>query len=304
MSAIVVTGATSMIGSAIIRSALRKGTSKIYAVVRPGSTKMSHLPKDDRVISIPCDTSRLSDLPSLIESPCDTFYSVAWSLTGTRRNDDLRAQTDNIRYTLDAVEAACALGCRLFIGAGSQAEFGPCSHLPMGPQSPVNPVQPYGIAKYAAGRMAILRAEQLSMQAIWVRIFSVYGPYEKPTTMISSSLQKMARGEICSFTEGKQIWDFLYADDAGDAFTALGEHAGSSKIYCLGSGEGKPLREYILAMRDAVNPDLPVRFGNIPYGLSGPLDICADITALTEDTGWKPSTPFREGIRRTLLYNL
>lgn len=300
MNTIVVTGATSMIGSAIIRSALKHNVEKVYAVVRPGSTKLDHLPVDQRICLVACDTSHMTDLPELIHDRCDVFYSIAWSLTGRERNADLMAQTVNIGYTIEAVEAAKELGCRAFVGAGSQAEYGRSAVLPMGPETATDPVQPYGIAKFAAGKMALTRASQLDLDAFWVRIFSVYGPYEKPTTMISSSLKKMKDGEVCDFTEGTQTWDFLYADDAGEAFIAIGRKAHGRKVYCLGSGEGKPLRDYILTMRDVVNPDLPVHLGAISYGPAGPLSICADITTLTEDTGWRPAISFEEGIRRTL----
>ncbi len=301
MKKMIITGATSMIGSAIIRSCLTSNSiSKIYAVVRPGSKKLDHLPSDSRIQVVECSVDDLHTLPHKIQDTADVFYHIAWGLTGKGRNQDISAQAKNITYTIDAVRAASALGCKKFIGAGSQAEYGN-THLPViHPDTPVDPTQPYGIAKYAAGKLGLAEAFQLGLDFIWVRIFSVFGPYEKPTTMISSSLSKMLRGESPAFTEASQLWDFLYADDAGEAFFQIGEKVSGNHVYCLGSGEGRPLRSYILAMRDIVSPGLPVRFGEIPYGPSGPLSICADIQSLSQDTGWRPKTSFEDGIRKLL----
>lgn len=303
MKKIIVTGATSMIGSAIIRSCLASGSvSKIYTVVRPASKKLDHLPCDDRIHIVECPVDELSHLPEKIHDTADVFYHIAWGLTGKDRNRNISAQAANITYTVDAVRSAAALGCTKFIGAGSQAEYGNTHLSVIRPDTPVNPTQPYGIAKYAAGKLGYAEARNLGLTFIWVRIFSVFGPYEKPTTMISSSLSKMLNGESPSFTEATQTWDFLYADDAGDAFLEIGEKVTKSMVYCLGSGQGRSLRSYILAMRDIAAPALPIHFGEIPYGPDGPLSICADIRSLTEDTGWKPKRSFEDGIRELLRF--
>lgn len=302
MKKMILTGATSMIGSAIIRRSLAHSVDKIYAVVRPNSKNMDHVPKDSRIEIVECSVDRLFELPEKIRDTADVFYHIAWGLTGKKRNQDLTAQAENITYTIDAVKAAKALGCKKFIGAGSQAEYGNTHLSIIHPDTPVNPVQPYGIAKYAAGKLGKAEADLLGIPFIWVRIFSVYGPYEKKTTMISTALAQMLRGESPAFTDATQTWDFLYADDAGEAFYRLGELVDQSEVYCLGSGDGKMLRDYILQMRDAVAPGLPVRFGEIPYGPGGSLNICADIRSLTKDTGWKPQTSFPEGIRKTLSF--
>lgn len=291
-----------MIGSAIIRSCLQHSIEKIYAVVRPGTKNLSHLPADDRIQIVECSVDHLSELPEMIRDTADVFYHIAWGLTGKNRNRDLIAQSRNITDTVEAVRSAASLGCAKFIGAGSQAEYGN-THLPViRPDTPVDPTQPYGIAKYAAGKLGKAEASACGLDFIWVRIFSVYGPYEKKTTMISASLQKMLNGESPSFTEATQIWDFLYADDAGEAFYKIGQKVSGHHIYCLGSGEGRTLRDYILEMRDIISPGLALKFGEIPYGPDGPLGICADIKSLSQDTGWNPETSFADGIRKTCSF--
>ena len=302
MNVIVVTGATSMIGSALIRSCLRHGVSRIYAVVRAGSPKMARLPKDARIVMVECSADAYETLPDLIPEKCDVFYHIAWTLTGISRNEDLLEQAKNVQYTLQALAAAKALGCEKFVGAGSQAEYGKLDIPSIGPDSPVNPVQAYGIAKYAAGKLAMEDAKKKNISCLWVRIFSVYGIFDKPTTMIASTIRKLLAGEHTAFTKGEQMWDYLFSEDAGDAFYLVGEKAGGHKVYCLGSGESRTVRSYIEDLRDIANPEAELGIGEIPYTPQTVMNLCADIRTLQADTGFSPKTSFSEGIRQTIQW--
>ena len=101
-------------------------------------------------------------------------------------------------------------------------------------------------------------------------------------------------------TKGEQIWDFIYAGDAARAFRLIAEKGVHGKVYLIGSGIGKPLREYIEVIGKETNPDVPIGFGKIPYGDKQVMHLCADITELTEDTGFVPQVSFEEGIRNTV----
>ena len=121
MKKIIVTGATSMIGTALIEECVKQNV-EVYAVIRSSSGKQSRLPDSSLIHLIDCSLETLDHLPELIPAGCDTFYHIAWGNTGENRNRSTELQSRNISYTLDAVRVANALGCKRFIGAGSQAE--------------------------------------------------------------------------------------------------------------------------------------------------------------------------------------
>lgn len=296
MRNVIITGATSMIGLSTLESCLAHDVRKIYAVVRPNSTNLNRLPNDKRITIIECDVDEYSKLQSLIVEQCDVFYHFAWKATGTKRNENIEAQIDNIQFTIDAVTAAKTCGCTKFIGAGSQAEYGHLCLDKIGEDSPANPTQPYGIAKYAAGKLAKEKADYLGIDCVWVRIFSIYGKYDKSSTLVSSTIARMKTENRVSFTEGIQRWDYLYSKDAGEAFYAIGDRSHGSKVYCLGSGVARPLKEYIYIMKELINQDVKLGFGDIPYGKYPVMNLCADISKLQKDTGWKPKTSFKDGI--------
>ena len=80
----------------------------------------------------------------------------------------------------------------------------------------------------------------------------------------------------------------------------MGEKGKDKKIYCLGSGKERPLREYMEELRDAIDPSLPLGIGEREYSKNQVMKLVADISALTEDTGFVPDYSFSEGIKETI----
>ena len=118
----------------------------------------------------------------------------------------------------------------------------------MRPDTPAFPENGYGMAKLCAGQMSRELCAKLGIRHIWARILSVYGPCDGAKTMVMSSIRQLLAGESPAFTKGEQQWDYLYAKDAGRALYLLGEKGRAGSIYCLGSGQKRPLREQSLAL--------------------------------------------------------
>jgi nucleoside-diphosphate-sugar epimerase len=154
MKSIALTGATSMIGTALIKQCIQNNI-KVLAFVRSGSSRINRMPNSDLVTVIECDLDGLAgfETPSDIPLPIDVFYHIGWDATDKQRRNSCDKQLKNIKYTLDAVQLTKRLGCKRFIGTGSQAEYGN-SHQPLNAAVPVNPEMAYGVAKYAAGKLS------------------------------------------------------------------------------------------------------------------------------------------------------
>lgn len=295
----VVTGPTGAIGIALCEKLLRENVT-VYAVCRPGSSRIKDLPKAAALHVVECDAKELATLPQKMEGVAvDAFFHFAWAHTIGQGRNDMPAQIENIQSTIDAVRAAKALGCQVFLGAGSQAEYGRVEGL-LKSDTPAFPENGYGMAKLCAGQMSRVEAKALDIDHVWVRILSVYGPHDGPMTMISGTIRKLLAGERPALTAGIQRWDYLYAGDAADAFYLAACHGRNGAVYPLGSGQAMPLKDYIIQMRDAIDPALPLGLGEVPYGPLQVMHLQADISALQADTGFAPKTPFAEGIRRTM----
>lgn len=290
------TGPTGAIGVALCELLLRRGVS-VYAAVRPDSPRKGVLPAE--VHAVDCDLSQLSRLPERVPVSCDAFFHLAWaSTTGAGRND-MDAQIRNLQHTIDACRAAKALGCTVFVGAGSQAEYGRVNHA-LTPDTPCFPENGYGMAKLCAGQMSRVECGKLGLVHIWPRILSVYGPHDGKNAMIPQVIRTLLAGKRPALTAGEQVWDYLYSEDAAQALYQLALRGKNGGIYPLGSGRARPLRAYIETLRDCIDPSLPLGFGEVPYGEKQVMHLEADLGALTRDTGFVPKSTFETGIQTVI----
>lgn len=306
MRKIVVTGATSMLGSALIRRLLKSpGVERIHAVIRPVKAlgpvdKRQRLPISDRISIVECDLKDYNKLPLLINDSCDVFYHMAWPRTATYEEtiDDTLLKCDAMKGVVEAVGVAHALKCTTFVGAGSQSEYGVPTDGVYSVNMPCNPVRIDGMLHLSAGQIGRTLAEGYGMIFVWMRIFSVYGTNDRKNSMISSTIDKLVSGEHCAFTESEQTWDYVYEDDVADAFYLVGEKAKCSQVYNMASGVSYPLKDYITSLRDIVAPQETLGFGEIPYPPNPIMKMEVDVSNLKKDTGWSPSTTFEKGIQR------
>lgn len=298
MKSVLLTGATGSIGTAIVENLLNKGV-RVGAILREGSPHNARLPEHPLLNRIYCSLQELSTLKNVEQENYDVFYHMAWDGVSGSTRQDISRQTQNIAYALEAVELAKRFGCHTFVGAGSQAEYGRVEGR-LQADTPAFPENGYGIAKLCAGQMCRERARQLGIRFIWVRIVSVYGPNDGTETMITTTIKKLLNGERAPFTKGEQLWDYLYSGDAAEAFRLLGEKGIDGKTYVLGSGKARPLADFIRIIARECGAEDKIDLGAIPYAEKQVMRLEADISELTKDVGWVPSTKFEEGIKVVL----
>lgn len=303
MEKIVITGATSSIGIELVNLCIEKNI-KVLILARDTSYRLKYLPKSDLVTIRNCD---LKDLKNFTCSEqYDVFYHLGWAYTNKCNKDnkdereDIELQNKNILYSINAINLAKRLNCKKFIGAGSQAEYGIHLDKKTKPDSIANPISAYGICKYTTGKLLSIKAKDYNIDFAWVRIFSVYGKYDSQNTMILTAIKNLKENNYCAFTKGEHIWDYLYSEDAANAFYLLGEKLIGNKFYCLGSGQEVFLKQYINIIKNEVNSLARIGIGDIPYKEGVHYSLCADITSLTKDVGFLPKISFNNGIRKII----
>ena len=301
----VITGATGAIGGALIRELLNRG-DEILVLYREGSSRNGRILSHPNIKTAACSLDAYENFTWEGDSDYDVFYHLAWNgTTGPFRND-WHLQNRNVAWALDAVKLASRLGCRHFIGVGSQAEYGRVEGL-LRPDTPVHPENGYGIAKLSAGWMTREYAHELGLAHNWVRVLSVYGPGDGGQSLVMSAIRSFREDGKASFTRGEQVWDYLNSADAARALGMIGACGKSSRLqdidgktYVLGSGRPARLRDYIEIIRQEAAPGAEALYGAVPYAKKQVMHLEADISDLKADFGWKPEIDFREGIRAIL----
>lgn len=336
MKRAIVTGATGMIGTALIKELLRSNI-EVTAIVRPDSDRkdrlageiaklrdvqenfhiallnLSDLGEDEAEVAVRqamvgagngvgnTGEKGAEDDNATDGDICDMFFHLGWEGTFGQSRNDKELQDRNVKNTLDAVWLAYKLGASAFVGAGSQAEYGrPPEGVKLSATTPTHPENEYGRGKLKAGIDSRAVCKALGIRHIWCRILSVYGPGDGSKTMIMSGIYSLLRGERPKYTKGEQMWDYMYVEDTAKAMVLLAEHGRDGGIYPLGSGIVRPLREYIETIRDSISKDAELGIGEIEYAPGQVMYLCADISGLRKDTGFEPTTPFEDGIQKTI----
>ena len=300
INSVVITGATSSIGCALIKKCIEKNI-EVLALANRNSKHLEWIPRGKNVNILECGLDELESCITQLDSEkYDAFFHLAWaSSRGDLARGKLLPQVDNIKYSLQAVDLAEKLGCKVFLGAGSQAEFGRTEAV-LDENVSTNPETPYGIAKLAAGQMTRVSCMEKGIKHIWPRILSTYGPKYLPETVVNYTIIELLKGAIPRLTKGEQIWDFMYNEDAAEALLLLAKYGRDGETYVVGSGISRPLCEYIVMIRDSINKNLVLGLGDKPYAQNSVMHLSCNIEKLCRDTGFIPRTTFEVGISKTI----
>ena len=298
LNKVIITGASGPLGVVMVETCVKEGI-QVVALVRPNSPKIEDIPIHPLVTLIEYDISKIDTLQLDIARGADCCFHFAWMHTGDVNRENPILQEKNIEATLKTAVFAHRMGCRQFVGAGSQAEYGIINHI-INEETPTDPTTMYGIAKFAAGKMLMEYCRRVGMQCNWIRIFSVYGPYENDYILTSYLIRSYLNGEIPRLTPCEQVWDYLYCKDAIKAFLLVAERATESGLYCLGSGSARKLKDYVLTIKNHIDPDLSSGIGTKQYGKNQIMHLEANISKIYNDVGFSPEYSFEEGIAETI----
>lgn len=295
MKKALVTGANGFIGSALVRELL-KNNVEVLALDREGCN--GNIPSDVRFI--PLDLLRSSMLPEIIpDRDIDVIYHMAWLGSSGAARADYGLQTDNIKYTCDAVKMAAEMGIRRFVGVGTLAQMDCMAYVGENGATPNN-VSCYGSAKIAAQYMSKAVANALHVEHIWCLISNIYGIGDTNINFVNLAAKKMLAGERASFTAAEQNYDFVYITDTIKGLYLCGKSGQPNFSYYIGSGKARRLKEYIRIIRDVINPAITLHLGEVPFnGKSLPIE-AFDCHQITKDTGYHAEIDFEDGIVKTI----
>jgi UDP-glucose 4-epimerase len=296
---IVLTGATGFIGASILAELLTIGANVMVLLRSDSDLTRIVAMKGFKTITYSSLLSK-ETIQALREQQPDIFIHCAWSGVGGHQRNEASQILDNIPLTLEAVELAAASGCKQWIGLGSQAEYGNQNRR-MNEDCPLQPTTLYGKSKLAAGVAALALCEARKIAGVWMRVFSTYGPGDAPYWFIPYVIQEFLVGRTPKLTKCEQLWDYLYVTDAARAVVATANGL-TSGTFNLGTGSAHPLKDYIEAIRIELGSTIEPAYGAVPYRQDQVMHLEADITRLTEITGWTPAVTIFQGIKKVVEF--
>lgn len=299
MNKVVVTGGSGFVGKWLTEE-LTKHEIEVIVLVRKLSLK-EETANGSRVRYILYDSEEYERLCAEEQGSIDVFYHLAWGGVSAEEKNDCELQLNNIGFSVKMLEFAERLKVGKFIATGTVAEYSMCESI-MDINARQTPNDMYGAAKTAAHYMLETRARMLKVPFIWAVLPSTFGEGRRDSNIITYTIVSLLRAEKPRYGDLMQMWDFLYVAEVARALRYIGEKGITEKNYAIGSGVFKPLKNYIMTIRDIIDPALPLGIGEIPSYSKKAFSSCVSIYDLTKDTGYVPEIGFEEGIVRTIPF--
>lgn len=211
----------------------------------------------------------------------------------------LTYQDVNVGGTHNLLEAARRLKVPHVVFASSSSVYGVNPRVPWSEEDSVlQPISPYASTKVSGELLGHVYSHLYGFRFIVLRIFTVYGPRQRPDLAIHKFANLIAAGRpVPLYGDGRTRRDYTYVGDIAAGITAALRYDRSQyEVVNLGNNATVTLLEMIRALEAALG-----RRAEIDWQPEQPGDVpqtWADIAKARELLGYEPRTPFTEGIRR------
>jgi UDP-glucuronate 4-epimerase len=226
----------------------------------------------------------------------------------------------NLGGFLNILECCRHTQVQHLVFASSSSVYGANTRMPFRVHQNVDhPVSFYAATKKANELMAHSYAHLYGLPTTGLRFFTVYGPWGRPDMSLFLFTRKILAAEpIEVFNYGNHSRDFTYIDDIVEGVVRVLDHApepdrewssdapdpASSaapyRLHNIGSNQPVELMHFIRCIETALGKRaekifLPLQAGDVPRTY-------ADVDALAEAVGFRPSTPIEVGIERFVAW--
>jgi GDP-L-fucose synthase len=296
---VLVTGAGGFLGSAVLRALEPRRAARVST---PSSAEVD---LRDRAATL-----------ELVRSLApDVVIHLAARVGGIGANRERPADLylDNLLMGTFVLDATLQAGTPKTVVLGTICSYPKFTPVPFREESlwqgyPEETNAPYGVAKLAQLTQLQANRDQYGQQAIYLMPTNLYGPGDKFNAKVSHVIPALIKkcveaaeseaGHIDVWGTGSASREFLYVDDAAEGILLGTEHYDGREPVNLGTDEEMPIRELVTTIAELVGFDGEIRWdASKPDGQPRRR---VDPSRAKEEFGFVASTPFRQGLARTI----
>jgi CDP-glucose 4,6-dehydratase len=304
-----VTGASGLLGSWLVPELVNRGANVV--VLLRDATPRSRLVSEGWLERVTAVHGGLTDVGlmrrALGEYAIDTvFHLGAQTLVGIAKVDPVGTLEANVRGTWLLLEAARQSGVKQFLMASSDKAYGDSDRLPYREDHPLQGRFPYDVSKSCADLITTMYARTFGLHAAVVRCGNLFGGGDLNfSRLIPGVIEATLKGErFVIRSDGKFVRDFLYVEDAAEAYLLLAERlAADPSLAGEAFNFGLEMRPTMLELTRKVlqvmgRPDLePI----VQNAASAEIrEQYLDAGKARTRLGWKPRFGMDDGLRRTI----
>jgi UDP-glucose 4-epimerase len=294
----VVLGGGGFIGTNLCRRLARSG-HRVRAFGR-----RSLFPDDLRGVEwYPGDITDVASVGAAIASFDVVFHLVHATMPQAADLDMVADLQNNVVPTIALLDHCRRSGVQRVVFASSGGTiYGNARQIPTPETAPTAPICAYGISKLAIEKYLALFEHLHGLDFRVLRITNPFGPYQvalKNQGVIAALVTRALRNETMEiWGDGSVVRDFIYVEDVVDALLAAATDRGSERVYNIGSGQGRSLREVIAAIEHLMGMQLKLQ-----WKPGRPLDVPVSVVATeraADGLRWVPKTSFETGLKSTI----
>lgn len=297
---VLVTGAAGFIGANLVQR-LSEAGAEVLALVRsaPDAWRLRHLPSEG-VEMVVGDLDLLGQpaAPERFHGVRRIFHLAAAGVSQTGQDPSEIVET-NVLGTLRALQLAERLDVLRFVYCGSCFEYG--GAVRAREERPPAPTSEYGASKAAGWLLAHAFGRRSGVPVASLRPFTVFGPLEGARRLVPHVITRAMDGIDLELTAGDQTRDFVFVDDAVEAFLAAATVDGAGGgTFNVCSGKETSVRDVVEIVLELTQSNADPLWGAVPYRPDEMWRLSGDPTLAHDVLGWTATTPLREGLRRTI----
>ena len=217
--------------------------------------------------------------------------------------DPVGYQQTNVVGTQNMLELARAFGTPQFVFASSSSVYGVNPRVPWSEEDHVlEPISPYASTKVSGELLGHVYAKLFGIRFVALRLFTVYGPRQRPDLAIHKFARLMLAGKpIPFFGDGSTRRDYTFIDDIVAGIRAAIEYDKTPyEVINLGNNQTVSLREMVEGLEAALHLKatlqyLPEQAGDVPQ-------TWASVEKAQRILSYQPTTAYAEGVRKFVTW--
>lgn len=295
---VLVTGATGSIGLNLL-ARLHMLNANVHVFMRePVDTKRLWTATPETVVHGGDITDRDALANAFTAGDPDVVFHLA-----TPRSKDVDNSLDlvaiNVLAAINLVQELALRPSAKLVVAGSSFEYaaGTSAHRET---DTLKPTTWFGVSKATAGSIFDRANDIFGCQIIQLRLFHVYGCWEKQNRLLPSAILTALEGRTLALTNPGIHRDWIYVEDVVDAVLKAGGTHGRSDVYNIGSGIEHSNEEVADAVEAVTRLPIKRNLGAFKPRATDTPHRCADISKAIQELDWRPRRNLTEGIAATL----